>query len=272
MKNTITLLFCLTLTTLVIVFRSEIYDSTRPLNQRVQDTQGNLSEQRPLTIHYHDRRPYYVNLNGEVHGLVADVISTALNYADIEFTWLQTPATRQLDIIRENASATCAAGWFKTKERQNFAQFTLPVYQDQPFVAITRRENDLIGSDESLERLFKEWRLRLLAKDGYSYGTYIDSQIQKFSPRQVMTTADNRTMMLMLQTHRADYCFMTEEEAYDLLLFSGLNKMNFRVINLKDVPHGNLRYLICSNLVPGETMERINGAIRHLLHFKEEKK
>jgi uncharacterized protein (TIGR02285 family) len=205
-----------------------------------------------------------------VHGLIADAVSTALKYADIDYTWLQTPATRQLDIIRDNTSATCAAGWFKTPERQNFAKFTVPVYQDQPFVAITRRDNDLIGSDESPERLFKERRLRLLAKSGYSYGTYIDSQIQEFSPRQVMTTADNRTMMLMLQNHRADYCFMTEEEAYDLLLFSGLNKMDFRVINLRDVPRGNLRYLLCSSMVPDQTIKRINGAIRHLLHFREE--
>jgi len=270
MKNTVTLLFCLCIALLVITCRSVVYDITAPKIRTEQTYSGTLSSHFPITVHYHNRRPYYLNINGEVHGLVADAVTTVLQYADIEFTWLETPATRQLDIVRANASRTCAAGWFKTAEREGFAKFTLPVYQDQPFVAITRKDNELIGDDEELDRLFMERRLRLLVKSGYSYGAYIDEKILEHNPRQIITTADNKTMLKMLRTHRADYCFMTEEEAYDLLLFSGLNKMDFRVTRLQEVPSGNKRYLICSSMVPDTTIDRINGAIRHLLHMKEE--
>lgn len=269
MKNIATLLFCLVAAIVTIVLRSEVYDSTRPNIYEATELQEEQFGHSPVTIHYHNRRPYYVNINGEVHGLVADAVSTVMKYADIEFTWLKTPAKRQLDIIRANATATCAAGWFKTEKRQEFAKFTLPVYQDQPFVAISRKDNELIGDNESLDRLFAESRLRLLVKSGYSYGAYIDDKIEKFKPRQVVTTADNKTMLHMLQTHRAEYCFMTEEEAYDLLLFSGLNKMEFKVVHLYAVPSGNKRYLICSKKVSNATIDQIDASIKHLQNVRD---
>lgn len=222
-----------------------------------------------IVVHFHERRPFYLAYKNEARGLVANPIGQAFAYADIPFIWQETPATRQLDIIKNNTDASCAAGWFKTPEREAFGQFSLPIYQDKPFVAITRADNTLLGETETLERVLQERRLQVLVKDGYSYGPYIDSHLRRLAPRQVITTADNQSLMRMIQTYRADYCFMTEEEAQDQLLFSGLKKSDFKLVRFSDMPRGNKRYLICSKMVDQETLKRLNGAIRYVVYLED---
>ena len=199
---------------------------------------------------------------------MANPIGLAFSLADIPFHWQQTPPKRQLDIIRHNQERSCAAGWFKTAERESFGQFSYAVYQDKPFVAITRSNNILLGKNETLDRVFKERRLQVLVKAGYSYGPYIDEKIHQLSPRQVSTTADNMSLMKMIQAYRADYCFMTEEEAQDILLFSGLDRADFKLVYFSDMPKGNKRYLICSKMVDKDTMKRLNQAILHVVRKK----
>ncbi len=222
-----------------------------------------------ITVHFHERRPFYIAYKNEARGVVANPIGQAFAYADIPFSWQETPAARQLDIIRNNEAKSCAAGWFKTPERETFGQFSLPIYQDKPFVAITRADNTLLGEMETLERVLKERRLQALVKDGYSYGPYIDDHLRRFTPRQVTTTADNQNLMRMIQTYRADYCFMTEEEAQDQLLFSGLKNSDFKLVHFSDMPRGNKRYLICSKNVDQKTMKRLNNAFRYVVHLED---
>lgn len=222
-----------------------------------------------ITVHYHERRPFYLAYKNEARGLVANPIGQAFAFADIPFTWQETPATRQLEIIKNNETKSCAAGWFKTPEREKFCQFSLPIYQDKPFVAITRADNMLLGETETLERVLKERRLQALVKDGYSYGPYIDDHLRRFTPRKVITTANNQNLMRMIQTYRADYCFMTEEEAQDQLLFSGLNRSDFKLVYFSDMPRGNKRYLICSKKVDQKTMKRLNDAFRYVVHLED---
>lgn len=269
MKNLITVISCISITILVLLFRSEMYEI--PAKQKEDWPKESVLQKQsaPVTVLYHDRRPYYVGVKGEVHGLVADPIGVALKLAGIDFAWVDTPAVRQLDIIRGNTSVTCAAGWFKTLDREIIGKYTLPVYQDKPFVGITRSDNDLLGEQETLARVLQENRLRLLLKSGYSYGTYLDENIDRYGPWIIVTTSDNSEMLEMLREHRADYCFMSEEEAYDLLLYSGVNKADYKIVTFKDIPQGSKRYLICSLMTPDVLMERINGAISHILpHMK----
>ncbi|GAB6191278.1 substrate-binding periplasmic protein [Desulfocastanea catecholica] len=224
---------------------------------------------RGITVHFHERRPLYIAYKNEARGLVANPIGQAFAYADIPFSWQETPASRQLEIIKNNADKSCAAGWFKTAERETFGQFSLPIYQDKAFVAITRADNTLLGDVETLERVFQERRLQVLVKDGYSYGPYIDDHLRRLAPRQVTTTADNQNLMRMIQTYRADYCFMTEEEAQDQLLFSGLKNSDFKLVHFSDMPRGNKRYLICSKKVDQKTMQRLNDALRYVVHLED---
>lgn len=271
MKNFVTVTCCLLSVLLVIIFRSEMYEISADKFE-MQPKNADTQQISPvLTVHYHERRPFYLGVNEEVHGLVADPVGVALKLAEIDFSWVETPAGRQLEVIRDNKAVTCAVGWFKTQERLQFAKYSLPVYQDKPFVGVTRSDNSLLGERENLELVFQESRLRLLVKSGYSYGAYIDKNIIRYEPWVITTTADNSEMLHMLRDHRADYCLMTEEEAYELLLYSGVNKANYKIVSFEDIPKGNMRYLICSMMTPDSLLDIFNGAISHILpHMKKE--
>lgn len=260
---------CISCILLTFFLKSSVYEITNPQWYEVASL---AALKRPddvdITVHFHDRRPFYVPYKNEARGVIANPISQAFAYADIPFHWQETPAKRQLDIVRENMEASCAAGWYKTPERETFGQYSLAVYQDTPFVAIARADNTLLGKTETLDRVLKERRLQVLVKAGYSYGPYIDERLQRFKPRQVTTTVDNESLLKMIQAYRADYCFMTKEEAHDLLLFTGLRNSDFKLVYFSDMPQGNKRYLICSQKVDKDILKRLNHAIRYVVDSK----
>ncbi len=263
---------CLACIILTLFIRSNVYKITEPNQQELSiEFSPKQSQKDLITVHFHERRPFYINNRGEVLGLVAAPIGKAFEYADIPFRWQETPAKRQLEIIRGNEDKSCAAGWFKTPEREAFAQYSLPVYQDQPFVGVFRANNKLVADTETLDRVLAERRLQLLAKEGYSYGNYIDERIQAMAPRQVYTTADNQSILMMILNYRADYSFMTEEEARDVLLFAGMNANDFKLVHFSDMPPGNKRYIICSKQVAPQLLDQLNAAIRHLIKIENRK-
>lgn len=259
-----TLALCVIAILLTLLLKSSVYQST-PIEER----QKLLSffddgERETIILHYHDRRPYHFTFKDNVHGIIADPVNLVFQRAGIPFRWRETPAKRQLNIISSNESKSCAAGWFKTKERVGYAQFSLPLYRDEPFVAVTRADTVLQNSSGTLEEVFHNNRHLLLVKAGYSYGSYIDNLLQKYAPWTLSTTVDNRGMLQMLLSNRADYTLMAEEEAIDLLFFSGVNKNQFSLVTFNDMPEGNERYIMCTKQVDNKIMNRLNAAIGHL--------
>lgn len=218
-----------------------------------------------IVVYYHERRPYYVTTPNQVHGLIADRVNWVFKDAGINYVWQKTPAKRQLEIIRNNEQLACAVGWFKTPERDAFGNFTLPIYLDNPTMAIARADNDQINSGGLLARTLSNRRLRLLRKDGYSYGRFIDDGIKEYAPREIVTTAENLSMVKMIHTHRADYFFISKEEAEDVILCSDLPRKDFKVVRFSDMPQGNKRYLICSRKIEEITLLRLNRGIKNYL-------
>jgi len=246
--------------------RSSLYPSSVP--HAPQDTvifRAGQPSANPITLYYHERRPYYVTTPNQVHGRIADRLNWVFKEAGIPYEWHKTPAKRQLEMIRDNEQPACAAGWYKTPEREAFGNFTLPIYMDSPTIALARADNDQIQSDAPLAKTLSNRILKLLRKDGYSYGTHIDAALKRFAPREVVTTAENLSMIKMIHTHRADYFFITREEAEDLILSSGLPGDDFKAISFTDMPPGNKRYLICSRRIDTVTRLRLNSAIKEYL-------
>ena len=270
-KEKILIVICASCVMLTLFFRSALHEITLPLSEisDLQTKSGAITND-VLTVHFHERRPYYVSYKDEVHGLVADPIAKVLDSMGINFTWKKSPAKLQLDLVKGNESEICIAGWYKTPARELFAKYSLPIYQDKPLVVVTRANNERLDNVETIESVLSEDNLRLLVKVGYSYGTELDMQLKRLKPWQVYTNTDNQSMLKMIQTHRADYCFMAEEEAQDLLLFSGISQHVFKVIKLSDMVPGNKRYLLCSQKVPDKTMAQIDKGIQHFINIQEE--
>lgn len=255
---------------LTLLIRSQIYDrqSSEPAFSVMPAERQ--SEHAAIIVHFHQRRPFYMSDGDKVYGLVIDPIALAFKTAGIPYAWQETPARRQLDVIERNEDESCAAGWFKTPEREAYARYTLPIYQDKPFVAIARADNEYLAETETLDRVLKEWRLKLLVKEGYSYGRFIDERVKALDPRRITTTAENRNILKMIENYRADYSFMTEEEAQDLLTSPEVKAANFKLVRFSDMLAGGKRYIICSGKVSEEIIARLDSAIRFLHPVEED--
>ena len=59
----------------------------------------------------------------------------------------------------------CAVGWFKNSEREAFAKFSKPIYQDEPQVVLTAIENHKIKSTDTVESVLANHDLNLLVKN-----------------------------------------------------------------------------------------------------------
>jgi uncharacterized protein (TIGR02285 family) len=257
--KTLVVLVCVVILAATWLVRSSLYQR-RPLSPMALDSTE--ERQEAITIHYHNRRPFYMRDGDRVHGLVIDPIARAFEAAGITYVWRETPAKRQLEIIAAGEERSCGAGWFKTPEREAFARYSLPIYRDNPFVAVVRAADDFLDGRPTLEQAFKDKRLHLLVKKGYSYGPSIDKLLQTLAPQRITTTADNQDILKMIEHHRADYSLITEEEASDLLEGPEVGGDRFKIVRFADMPEGGKRYIICSKKVSEEEMARLDAAIQ----------
>ena len=221
----------------------------------------------PITLHYNERPPYLQTLdNGDIAGLTATPAAQALRRAGIAFKWEKTPSNRQIQILQRGAGQDCMVGWFKNPQRELIGNFSLPLYQDKPTIGLALFSNINIDSGNSLEEVMQNRELRLLVKDGYSYGDTIDALIRQLKPRMLKTTVENSNMLRMIALDRADYLFIAEEEASGLIHQSEFKPGDFKYIHFSDSPAGGQRHLWCSKQVSQHNLNKINQAIAELAH------
>lgn len=222
---------------------------------------GAAMAQEPITLSYNDRPPYIIALpDGSVGGLTASPAAQAFKGAGIPFVWKKIPTNRQLAILKENVGRDCAIGWFKNAEREQYAKFTKPIYRDRPTVLVANREF-VAAPNETLQGMLARKDVRVLVKDKFSYGPYIDGLLAAMKPQTVITTNENLQMVEMIRARRADFMFAAEEEARYLIEQAGFKTHDFRVVRPPDMPPGEKRYIICSKLVEDDVIQRLNAAI-----------
>ncbi len=221
-----------------------------------------LKAEDSLIIAYEERVPYVEKYSDSIKGLVATPIIKALQYSKIKYELKEKPSKRHLYEIEANINKMCAVGWFKNTQREKFAKFTLPLYQDMPLGIISRKENENILKNIPIDKLLKNRNLSLLSKASYSYGSFLDEKIKNFKTIKKEVYTNNKKMLSMIVAKRADYLFISEEEAKILLNNKAMNDLKF--FSVKNIPKGNKRYLICSKNVSDETIKLINEYIKPL--------
>ena len=73
-------------------------------------------------------------------------------------------------------------------------------------------------------------------------------------------------MINMILARRADYFFISEEEADALIPKAGLNKADFKYIRFLNMPTRLKRYILFSRQVEDELVEKLNAAIIKYIH------
>ena len=218
-----------------------------------------------LKILYEDRPPYYVtDDDGSVGGVVSARVDQALRKAAIAAVWLHRPSKRQIAAVKRGVDKVCTPGWFKNPERAAFAKFSAPVYRDRPQVIVFRADNAGRINHATLAALIADQNFILGAKDGYSYGDFVDGLIAARSPQMVRTTQNIGGMVQMLLARRFDYFIAAPEEFAVLSGAMGEAGGEIMSAELPDFPAGNRRYLMCSRKVADETIRRFNAALSEL--------
>lgn len=222
--------------------------------------------QDSLRLYYYERPPYMISgVNGSVSGLSADRVKLALNKAGIPFHWEKLPAKRQLRMLQAKTENSCAVGWYKTPERETFAQFSKPIFSDKAPVLIARY-NFQPPPRNALKELLANPQIRILMKEGLTYGHYILTQMQHSKATITTVTLEQDQMLEMIAADRADFMFATREEAEYALKRESSEQKRFKIISFIDIPGGEPRYLMCSQALSPDQLKTINGGINALPH------
>nr|WP_315484864.1 transporter substrate-binding domain-containing protein [uncultured Undibacterium sp.] len=215
-----------------------------------------------LKLLYENRQPLsYRDSEGKLTGLLVIPVTQAFTKAGIEFVWVETPFKRQINLIEKNEEALCAAGIFKNKERQKFAKFSTAVLRDmgRPSVMLAHHNFKPNKSMRLLEAL-RMPGTRMLKKDSASYGTAIDEAIEHSGVTIVSTTAETLNMAKMIAAHRADFIFVPEDTAMNLIKTIPDGDKLY-IFKPQDMPQSPERYLMCSNAVSDTLIQKFNRAI-----------
>ncbi len=216
-----------------------------------------------ISLPWTERRPFqFVDGDGMLKGVLAELGNSIFADAHVPMKWVETPASRTARSLATDSDRICLVGWFRTPEREKVAKISLPIYRDRPQVGIVRADFR-IGENRSLRSLVADKTIRLLTKQGYSYGAFLDELIAGRKGGNVdSVVADHGRMLMMVLRQHTDLIFLTREEldfytARDPALMGGVKAISF-----KELPAGNQRHILCSRQVPDETMARLDAAIR----------
>ena len=226
-----------------------------------------LSDPLPkITLHYYERPPFHYRADdGSISGIIAASTESIFKRAGITFHWELTPVNRILAYLKTNAGFDCSPGWYKNTERETYAQFSLPVYQDMPLQGLSRA-NFLAPEGITAKELFLRPDVRLLLKQNFSQGSYMDLLIQHIPEQQVQRIAAEVPILVkMVHADRADLIITTAEETDYFINQSGYKKQDFIILKFPDVPGTEKRYILCSQRVPIEIMNRLNQSIKSVM-------
>ncbi|UOF01771.1 type 2 periplasmic-binding domain-containing protein [Bdellovibrio reynosensis] len=232
-------------------------------------SQNSFSKQNTeeITLHYYDRPPFMFEKNHMPTGLTADLVLQIFKDADVPYKLKKTPARRQLRILKENQGSDCSLGFKRSQERDLFAQFTLPIYLDGPWVLISSPRLNL---SSNIETVFGNKHLLLILFSRFTYGPRIEELLMKYSPKTLTIDGEVSRIYEMVKNGRADIAVVTKEEAeYQDKAHPG----SFRIYNFPEFgPYGENRYIMCSKKVSQNTMMKLNNTIQRLrLHITSPK-
>lgn len=219
------------------------------------------SAEEVVRVTYSERPPYMMaQADGSPSGLTATPAAAAFKAAGIPVQWLRLPTNRQLMMIKDPNSRTCAVGWFATAERQQYAKFSKPIYRDGPWMALVNTSFAARGI-HSLADLRRQRDVRVLIKDNYSYGG-LDPFMKQWQPVTAVSTASAMKMVQSVSKGVVDLIFVTEAEGnYMMTHLASAQTANLQLIQFKDMPSGGERHIICSKGVPDDVIARLNKVI-----------
>ncbi|QSI78624.1 substrate-binding periplasmic protein [Niveibacterium microcysteis] len=219
--------------------------------------------EEPISLLYNPRVPYSYIDHGVVTGTIVTPVSHALTRAGIPFVWVETPFRRQLAIVRANTGRDCMAAAFRDPERETYGRFSQPILQNEQMALVVPKTAEAkFRRYGSLSSALADRTMRLLIKEGYSYGAAINASLATRAEANVAAYDEAQSIVRMLHEGMADALLMTTQEAKQTFMQKGLSPEDFAYVIYPDTPPGEWRHLFCSFKVPAHAIDAINEQIR----------
>jgi polar amino acid transport system substrate-binding protein len=220
-----------------------------------------------LTVSYLERPPYYFTAEGRATGFLIELSRKIFQDAGIKAYFMAMPPERIMTEIREPNRFHCSVGWFKNLEREEFAKFSLPIYQNKPLeVLTTKKLSPLFDKHSALKDILSDPSLIMGTLSAFSYGTDVDWSIRKFRPKTHELKTEQMGLIKLLLIGRISYILSSPEENETLIRSAKADPKDFVSIKVPDIPLGNKRYLMFNKSVPDDIIDKINWSIQRIVN------
>jgi uncharacterized protein (TIGR02285 family) len=215
-----------------------------------------------LILQVVQRAPYLmVGPGKQMSGISVAPTAAAFRRAGIDVAWEEVPALRQLQRLQANQENLCSVGWYKTPERERYAKFSDPVSQDSPWAAFASRSYTP-PPNATVRAIFSDPNTKILLKQGFVYGDYLDQAIAAMTAQRMDTNGDMHQLFKMIAAGRADISFAPLEEIRYHLEHGSISGGSIRIIEFPEMPAGYPRRLMCSKRVDDGLLRKFNAALR----------
>lgn len=234
---------------------------------------------QPTLIHLSAplKPPFYHVEGSEVNGLLVAITRCILQDSEYRLKMEIVPVKRILQQI-QSQPGTCSLGWFKTKDRLEFARYTKAIWTDQQAFVLTQADkaDRIRHKHASFRSLIEDKSFRMLYPQGISYGEKVDQLIEKNDSHIEKVAGNFRQTVRMLSFSRADYTLIHTPEwhyYYQKINQSSEYKAQKKldIIAFVDLIKPIERHIICHKESSKELVQQLNRLIDKNLSSCSEK-
>jgi hypothetical protein len=211
----------------------------------------------PAVLMLFDTRPPFVSFDGTaLRGSIGARAQTALEKSGVTFELREVPVARQLMMIQQNLSPTCAVARLKNVERLRIGVFSAPLAESSPYVAVLRNDMQIPGP-ATLSNWSSQHGLRWGVQRGLYYGDSVQQTMHSAQAQIESFGGPHPHLASLLAAHRIDFVVVQQDESAEMIKAQPL-----RVQKLDDLTHGEQRFFYCSKSVPDASLAAINAALK----------
>ncbi len=219
-----------------------------------------IAQNAKLKVYYFPRSPLYcLDTKQNPDGFLSEIVKLIFNNANVPFEFVNMP-NKRVEANLQSGEYACGIGWLKKPEREQWAIFSNPIYQDQKLAVLINKKFALKNMEYTTIDELINLNLKLGIIDGFSYGSWADDKIKMIQNKELLAMEQDHLVML-LEKERFAYTFIGYEEGHWLLENNPNFRKNINLIKLTDAPEGNIRYIMFSKSVDKKIINKINSSI-----------
>jgi len=213
----------------------------------------------PVVTVYFTERPPFALVEGQT-GVLINMAKAVLAEAGLKARFIELPASRIVPLLQAGAPTSLYLDWPRRPEGVTWARQSLPLYQEQPLVAVlSPRMAMLVGPAPRLDALLSS-SFTLGLRSDQSLGA-LDRRVRALGTLP-MEVRGVDTLLKFLQAGRVDYTLVSEEE-WQYWTQHGSLTAGLTLVRFPDTP-GSLRCFLYAADFDPEWADRIDRAIESL--------